>query len=56
MQLNTSSEANDTEEVAGVLAVDGGNAAILLELAEELHNQMPCPVQPTLGALKWYSS
>jgi hypothetical protein len=33
------------KEVAGGLVVAGGNAAILLELIEELLNQMTCPVQ-----------
>lgn len=33
------------EEVAGSLVVASGNAAILLELVEELFNQMTCPVQ-----------
>lgn len=36
---------NGAEEVAGGLVVAGGNAAILLELVEELLNQVTRPVQ-----------
>lgn len=38
------SEMKGAEEVAGGLAVAGGNAAILRELVEELPNQMTRPV------------
>ena len=33
------------KEVAGGLVVTGSNAAILLELVEELLNEVTCPVQ-----------
>jgi len=36
---------DSAKEVADGLVVAGGNAAILLELVEELLNQMTCPVQ-----------
>lgn len=42
---NSGSEIDGTEEVTGGLVVAGGNAAILLELVEELLNQMTRPVQ-----------
>lgn len=38
-------EVNRAEEVASGLVVASGNAAILLELVEELFNQMARPVQ-----------
>ena len=42
---NGGGEIDGTEEVAGGLVVAGGNAAILLELVEELLDQVTCPVQ-----------
>ena len=42
---DSSGEMDGAKEVAGGLIVACGNAAILLELIEELLDQVTCPVQ-----------
>lgn len=42
---DSGSEVDGAKEIAGGLVVAGGNAAILLELVEELLDQVACPVQ-----------
>jgi hypothetical protein len=49
---NNGSEMDSAEEVTGGLVVAGGNAAILLDLVEELLNEVTRPIE-VLVVVAW---